>query len=189
MTVFLSPWGARCGALHREEAVPVPAKLLCSSQTALSAAQDGPFWDGLHPRASCQLCPAGWCVCEDAQQAPSDGLLRGKRMMCRSQLEDFKAFLGGGDQFQGPLKGKWKLHQFHVDSGSWRSEMHQSRKTEPCSCFTGDGGAVQQGLYHSQTWGLIIAPTIFYSALHTQRTNILTWTVPNFARLQQSARH
>lgn len=39
----------RAGALHREEAVPVLARQRCSSQTALSAAQGGPFWDALHP--------------------------------------------------------------------------------------------------------------------------------------------
>lgn len=61
--------------------------------------------------------PAGSRVREDAQQASSDHLLRGERLMCCSKLQDFMASLGSGYQFQGPSKGKWKMHQFHVDSG------------------------------------------------------------------------
>lgn len=72
MTVFIFPWGARCRALHREEAVPVSAGLLCSSQTALSAAQDGPFGMASSPAPPASSAPAGCCVCQDAQQAPSD---------------------------------------------------------------------------------------------------------------------
>lgn len=59
MTVLIFPWGARCG-----EQVLCTGKRQCLRQqgcsappTALSAAQDGPFWDGLHPRPACQLCP------------------------------------------------------------------------------------------------------------------------------------
>lgn len=128
-------------------------------------------------------------------------LLRGERLMCCSNLQDFMASLCGGYQFQGPSQGKremhilgkstiscgfWPKHEF--PHSPWRSEMHPSWKAEPYSCFTGDGGAVKQGPPFSD----LRARTgpIFYSALYPQKANlILTWTVPNFARLQQPPRH
>lgn len=148
MTVLIFPWGARCG-----EQVLCAGKRQCLCQqgcsappTALSAAQDGPFWDGLHPRPACQLCPV---------RMPSRlHLLRGERLMCCSKPEDFMAsgwWLSASSAFSreaenAPVScGFWPKDGFPWSvPGGVKSISHEEQSH---SCFTGDGGTVKQGFY------------------------------------------
>lgn len=115
---------SRCSSQGRdgEQNIPMPvsARPLCSCQTGLSAAQDGPFWDASTSDPPCQLCPCR--VCEDAQQAPSDHCSeeRGRCAAATSRISWPLCVVA--ISFKGLLKGRGKCTfqenpQFHVDSG------------------------------------------------------------------------
>lgn len=170
MTLLIFPWEhgveSRCSAQGRGSA--------CVSKAALLLQQHWVQFRMAHfGMASTPGLPASSVL----WGCPAGSTCSGGKGWCAAASPRISWPLAGGYQFQGPSQGKQKMHQFHVDSGQrmdfpdlsleeWNPSVMKNRAI---------AASLEMGVQLSKdfTWGLIVVPTIFYSALHPQRTDLI----------------